>query len=181
MQRKYDLFTSPARNAHSLSEWQYEQRQRRLGRNDLPDLLAEMWEEGSLDDPEDLAEAVSDAWTSADLPLRALARHEWVGLFRELGYTVDGRRRPELRPTTPLTLFRAATRYDLRTPGLSWTPDLNLARFFQQYNTRYMRQPLLLLRTRAEPHHFLARFHEARSEDEYLITVSNRNVDVLPE
>lgn len=94
----------------SLSEWRYEQRQRRLGRNELPDLLAEMWEEGSLDDLDDLAEAVGDAWTSADLPLLALPRHDWVGFFRVLGYTVDGRRNPEMRPTAPLTLFRAATR-----------------------------------------------------------------------
>lgn len=171
----------PAPSAdQSLSEWRYEQRQRRLGRNELPGLLAEMWEEGHLEDLDDLAEAVGDAWTSADLPLLALPRHDWVGFFRLLGYTVDGQRDSEMRPTTPLTLYRAATRFDLRTPGLSWTPDLERARFFQQYNTRYTTQPLLLLRTQAEPRHFLAYFDAARKEDEYLVAVSHRNVDMLP-
>lgn len=162
-----------------FSDWQDEQRRRQLGRNDLPGLLEEMWEDGQLEDLDDLAEAVADAWTSADLPLLTLTRHDWVGFFRLLDYTVDGRRDAAMRPASTMTLYRAATRFDLRNPGLSWTPDPDRARFFQRYNSRYERQPLLLLRVQAEPRHFLARFHEARQENEYLVSVSNRHVDVV--
>jgi hypothetical protein len=158
------------------STWERLQYERRLGRNDLPALLDELADSGDLDDLDELAYALEDAWTMADLPTIALPRRRWVELFRRVGFLVDARRDESARPTERMKLYRAATAHDRRTPGLAWSASLDQARFFVEYNRRYLPRPIILFTATVAPYQMLARFHESRSEDEYIVNVSNRSI-----
>ncbi|WP_353111556.1 hypothetical protein [Microbacterium sp.] len=161
------------------SAWEHEKYERMLGRNETPALLAELVDDGRLDDLDDLAIAIEEAWTMADLPLLALPRRRWIELFERVGFLSDSVRSEALKPRMPLTLYRAATAHDRRTPGLAWSPDLDKAIFFQQYNSRYTPYPLFLFAATVEPHQMLAYFHQSRGEDEYIVNISNRSIRQL--
>lgn len=159
--------------------WEREKYERMVARNDFPALLDELADDISAEGLDELAIALEEAWTMADLPLLALPRRRWIELFQHVGFLADSVRHEASRPRTPLTLFRAATAHDRRTPGLSWSPDIEKARFFQDYNRRFTPYPLFLFSAEVEPHQMLARFHQSRGEDEYLVNLSNRSMRQL--
>lgn len=98
----------------------------RMGRNDLPGILADVWADLSIDD---LAEAVGQAWTGAEWPEQHITGDGWYVLFDTVGYLVDHQQRdrdedlPEI-----VTLYRGAI--PDRRAGMSWTSDLDTARWF---------------------------------------------------
>ncbi len=66
---------------------------------------------------------VGSVWSMAEYPDRVLTRAQWLELFGEAGYRVDGE--PADRPTEPLTLYRGAVLG--RRLDWSWTADYGVA------------------------------------------------------
>ncbi|MBN9177150.1 MAG: hypothetical protein J0I43_07255 [Microbacterium sp.] len=129
---------------------------------------------------DELAIAIENAWTMADMPLLSLDRRHWIELFQRVGFLSDSLRSEALKPRMPLILYRAATAHDRRTPGLAWSPNIEQARIFQEYYRRYTPHPLFLFEATVEPHQVLAYFHQTRGEDEYIVNIGNRSIRQLP-
>ena len=96
----------------------------RLGRNDLPDVLMLHWHDL---EPEELAYAISDAWSAAEYPEQYHRTTDWKMLMRHVGYTVDGV--PADRPSRPLRLWRGATLEGSR--GMAWSTSRETAEWFR--------------------------------------------------
>lgn len=97
----------------------------RIGRNSTPWLLVMLHVAGLLA-PETLSYAVPDAWNLADSPLNVVSRNDWLVLFGEAGFTVDGVRSE--RPAESVRLYRGCRPEHRRR--WSWTPDPILAHWF---------------------------------------------------
>lgn len=139
----------------------------RLGRNEAPALLSDLYDAGSLD----LAGhpgMVAVAWSLAEHPEGSLEQFVWDELFRVAGYTYDGQ--PAEPPTDPVTVYRGCTPNGWE--GMSWTADLAVAREFAGGRLRG-RAAGHVYAMCATPDQLLAYVHEiARSESEYVIDTS---------
>lgn len=131
-----------------------EEGRRPLPPAELPRLFADRHRTGvSLDV---LALILSVSWAKGagrdGWPLQALPRAEWVRMFREVGYLYGGTRAPEMRPSTPRTLYRGAV--PEYRDGLAWTTAPSDARF---YGARYDGGAANVYAIDAEPDWMLAR------------------------
>ncbi len=93
----------------------------RVGRNDLPAILAEVaW---AMDDDQ-LAAAIRDAWVSAENPENCLDRDEWLSMFDQIGYRHNLKRAV---PPPEVVLYRGGGIPD----RMAWTADRELAEWFR--------------------------------------------------
>ena len=89
-----------------------------VGRNKGAALLFDWYATGALTDA-DLPSVVADVWNGAEEPSKLLGVAQWVRFFRLAAYPP---------PTQPLTVYRGTTAGGRR--GMSWTTDLEQARWF---------------------------------------------------
>jgi hypothetical protein len=142
-----------------------------LGRVHGPYLLA-LWLNYGLLTTEQLREHLLHVWRAAELPGRALTRHEWATIFARAGFLSDTGRPA---PTAAVELWRAQSG---RWPGFSWTEDRNVALWFQmfrhrRYGTR-VPPPRLL-------HGFVApRYVLALIDDEREVIVHPKYIKLVP-
>jgi hypothetical protein len=95
-----------------------------LGRDDEPALLAEWWETGRIH-ADELGPLLLGVWSGAEWPLALVGERRWVAMFKAaVGLP---------RPTDPLVIYRGAWR--VRARGMSWTLDLERARWFARRET----------------------------------------------
>ncbi|WP_431959899.1 hypothetical protein [Mycobacterium sp. smrl_JER01] len=97
-----------------------------LGRNEGPALLYDLYPQSI--DVADHPEVVTEVWCMAEFPASLLDPDDWVSLFEEVGYTEDGK--PAPRPRNPVTVYRGCS--PERRFGMSWTTDIERARWFAQ-------------------------------------------------
>lgn len=145
----------------ALTTW--DQVSARAGRNDLPHLLVTHLHRLPLDE---IRRAVTEAWRMAEFPEDHLGTDVWTGLFDGCEYMVDGE--PAMRTDLPdvLTLYRGAL--PARKRGLSWTADLDQARWFANRFTGN----LPVYRIEVFRSYVLARI-TTRSEDEYIVDTTD--------
>lgn len=113
----------------------------RLGRNELPVTLAmAVFVENTLTDKSEIAEAISESWTAAEWPAKALTTTIWSMLYgKVLGedeYLHDGivKSREELPES--ITLYRGCA--DVAKVGMSWTSERKTAEWFmKRFQTRF--------------------------------------------
>jgi hypothetical protein len=127
-----------------------------IARNDLPDRLVSWWANGRLT-IEQLPEALTDAWTSAEWPGRMLHKRDWLEMFHCAGFISDTGR---TKSTEPMELFRAQVG---RIYGMSWTEDRELAEWFHIRNARTFDRDAVVLRGIVEPDGILAIFEDQRA------------------
>ena len=77
-----------------------------------------------------VSRALLDKWMNHRFPLDVHPAAWWVERFRALGYSSNGVVSEKLRPADGLVLCRGAV--ESARHGLSWTPDLALARWFAE-------------------------------------------------
>ncbi|MFD6056834.1 hypothetical protein [Rhodococcus wratislaviensis] len=81
-------------------------------------------------DKDAVAQQLLNMWMNAEYPLDTRPREWWVTAFTRLGYSSDGRVGEKLRPADGLVLCRGAV--ESARDGLSWTPNIELARWFAE-------------------------------------------------
>lgn len=139
----------------------YFQTAARVGRNNEPALLHDLYWSKLI--PDGLLPAVvSSAWTAAEYPRRLLSASMWVHLFREAGFTVDGK--PAAAPSEPWTLYRGAT---TKHKCMAWTTSLEIAETFAYGGLRGRRRGRVYTAT-VQPEHVLAVIGE-REEHEVVV------------
>jgi hypothetical protein len=106
----------------------------RAGRNACPRLIYQ-WDTEGLLGVEQLRKLLPDAWTGPEFPARALPHWYWVDLFRRAGFISDTL--IEIREVT--TIYRGAVRRWRK--GMSWTVDLDKARWFAERNAHFFHKP----------------------------------------
>lgn len=95
------------------------------GRNEAPRRLF-MIEHGLSED--DLRRVILDVWQMAEWPVPCIGERAWLRMFRRTGYISEsGKPRPET-----CTVAWRGTRLTSRGRGMSWTNDLEQARWFAQ-------------------------------------------------
>ena len=94
------------------------------GRNAGPVMLHEAWSSGRLA-RDDLRRVVTSVWQGAEWPTAHLGVAAWVALFRECGFVSDDSRSA---PVEPLEAYRGTSWG--RRRGMSWTTNLEVARWF---------------------------------------------------
>jgi hypothetical protein len=136
-----------------------------LGRNDLPAHLYDSYFDGSLSVP--LADALRDAWVSAEYPEQLVDRFMWIGWLQETGFIGE--------PVTKksLTLYRASD--EDSKDNLAWTSNLEVAEWFQARNVRLGRESTIWV-ARVPRSCILAHFPDDRNEDEYLVNAEMLNI-----
>lgn len=146
----------------------------RVGRNDSPAFLFDLWSGGHLSHlPDVTAVGIEDAWTSAEYPTKAFDPMSlWVQMFEEVGYLVGCRRAESQRPTEPVRLYRGAPPEG--KAGMSWTSSRTVAEQFAAGGLRGRPQGTVWTAL-VDPARLLAHFPGSRDEDEYVI-----NPDGLP-
>ncbi|WP_131705513.1 hypothetical protein [Mycolicibacterium obuense] len=97
-----------------------------VGRNEGPALLYDLYP-GAIDIAEHSGVA-AEVWSMAEFPSNLIDPDDWVALFEEAGYTVDGV--PAPRPTAPVNVYRGC--HPERRFGMSWTTDIDRARWFAE-------------------------------------------------
>jgi hypothetical protein len=110
-----------------------------------------------------LARTLGDVWSAAEYPEESLGRAEWVGLFRQAGFTVDGERSE--RPAAPVRLYRGAPKS--RRRRMSWTSEETIAERFAIGGLRG-REPGMVWVVDAPPEAILA-VVDGRHEGEHLL------------
>lgn len=123
---------------------------------------------------------VADVWSKAGFPESLFDMPEtWRDLFEVAGYTLDGR--PAPRQSQPVTVYRGCSAE--RRFGMSWTTDLDGARWFANRDLRKGAGRLYVFD--AAPASMLAFIHESgRREAEYVIDpyyLSDNTVSELEE
>lgn len=138
----------------------------RIGRNDGPALLFDLYLSRTLDlSRPDMAGVVADIWSSAEYPLRALSAADWVYFFQRNGYSHDGHAAD--RPAKPVVLYRGCAR--AARFGMSWTSDVEMARRFA-YGGLRGREPGQVYTATVAPEHLLAYIGDrSRGESEYVV------------
>ncbi|WP_156685600.1 hypothetical protein [Mycobacterium sp. Marseille-P9652] len=141
--------------------------------NEQPLLLSRLWE---ILPNEQRPIAIAYAWTGSDPPEQCLPTHEWLAMFRAVGYIEDSfvSWPPSWPPPPPdfkLTLWRGG----VKRTGMSWTVDRDRAVWFQR--RRYDRpdwKPGKLWTVTVGASQLLAHFHVLRpGEDEYVVDPAN--------
>jgi hypothetical protein len=140
----------------------------RVGRNNEPALLHDLYYGGSLDLQRNPG-LVADAWSSAEFPTKNLEPRTWEELFDSAGYTHDGQRAS--RPTEPITLYRGC--HHERRFGPSWTCNFNTALWFANRDLGDGRGNVYV--HHAQPRELLAYIgpEVGRGEDEYVLNPSH--------
>jgi len=139
------------------------------GRNELPVILMDAFNEGEFhDDLDQLAIAIEDAWTGCEWPARALDLFEWGAMFEAVGYLENTTRSP--RPSSVPVLYRAQAGREVS--GMSWTDDLDQARWFHNRNKEFGFDSRLLRIEGLNPRALYAHFHDpvnSRGEHEWVV------------
>jgi len=97
----------------------------RADRNDGPLILWRWWESGGRRDVGGLRRVIAGVWMMAEWPTSALGVALWVEMFRAAGFVSDT---GEPKPALPWTVYRGTVWG--RRRGMSWTTDLERARWF---------------------------------------------------
>jgi hypothetical protein len=116
--------------------------------------------------PDQQRRLLEDTWTVCDGNLWHY-RRDVVAMFKDVGYCGDAP-----RPDKPTTLYRG-TAHSRWSRGVSWTGDINVARFFAD-GGRFGPQGGFVYTVVAPPDVILGRFND-REEDEYVL-----DIDLLP-
>jgi hypothetical protein len=90
----------------------------RAGRNNGPALLHDCYFGNRMSRAE-MAAVLAEVWSAAEYPSHLMPVRDWVALFREANYE---------KPEHSMTLYRGTT--SGRRRGMSWTTDLEKARWF---------------------------------------------------
>lgn len=145
------------------------------GRNALPGLVYDLYEEGTFDGRDDLlAWALYEAFSSAEFPCRQVDVQDWERWFEQSGFTINGLKAD--RPSTIPTLYRASMNEEFGDPvhGLSWTDDLEKAKWFHARNQRLFvgEGQAYLLAVEPEPWMLLAQINgeSNRNEAEWVLS-----------
>lgn len=146
----------------------------RIGRNSGPQLISSLYRRGCLTDADVLAVGVEAAWTGAEFPMSYLTADEWSTLFEATGYLVDSRRRPDLLPDQPITLYRGAPVSGAF--GWSWTDSIETARWFANRPTH--RGTGRVWVAEVATHRLLANFAESRGESEHVVDATALPIEV---
>lgn len=135
-----------------------------LDRNERLALLWDLHHAGSLDIGR-YPSVVADVWSMAEFPESHFDLPQtWRDLFEEAGYTHDGQPAPQ--PCQPVTVYRGC--HHERRFGMSWTTDLDQARWFA--NREFRKGAGQVYVFDAPPVSLLAFIHESnRGEAEYVI------------
>lgn len=156
----------------------------RLGRNDMPAALVDAVAADSLPRAE-IAKGLEAAWTMCEWPLQAADREVWLQMFGmvltdwDMEYLDEDRIRlvtddlPEY-----LTLYRGCVVG--REAGMSWTTDLDKARWFASRFGSHFGEPRVVT-TDVPREWIIARFHRSRSENEYVIDPEDLFSDAIEE
>jgi hypothetical protein len=149
----------------------------RLGRNELPAALFDAYYGGAFGDTveglRELGKAVEDAWTGAEFPLLCVPLEIWANWFQSVGVIIDD---GSPVPTESFQVYRAAARK--HKLGLSWTDDLDRAKWFLNRNENVFGFRSGLYTAIAHPEDVLARFTRARGESEWVLDA--RRLDIRP-
>jgi hypothetical protein len=153
----------------------------RVGRNESPALILDLWQSGVLEQVHLLPFGINDAWCSSERPLSQLDWPLWLGLLEDAGIVkgatwLDAGRVRKVRHKRPLRLYRGAPA-DWRL-GPSWTSSLSVAETFATGRLRG-RHLGTVWTAEVEPSRLLARI-TGRDEDEYLIDTEGLEVSELP-
>ncbi len=135
------------------------------GRNAYPRLLLSWLTAGQLS-LAGLRLVLVEAWTIPEWPASHLTARVWVSIFREAGFVSDP---PDLRPPSePLTVYRGATFG--RRRGMSWTLDLDRARWFASRSSLLTGRPVgMVFRSSIPPESVLAIMTGGRREAEVVV------------
>lgn len=133
----------------------------RVGRNNQPALLFDLWWRKLLGGI--LGIAARDAWCAAEYPADYVEPDAWFLIFGQAGYTVDGI--SAILPDSPLTLYRGAP--EGHRCGMSWTSDVQTAERFAFGGLRG-RQAGNVWEATVEPSRLLACIND-RKESEYVV------------
>ena len=145
----------------------------RLGRNDMPYALAmAAFVDGTLTDPAEVAQGVTDAWTMAEWPAQSLDFDIWWNLFdlatEDPGtYLHDDAVRDKSELPDQVTLYRGAIadhKY-----GMSWTDDLARASWFAHRFDGVGGNVGTVYQVTVDAEVVLARFEERRGEAEWVL------------
>jgi hypothetical protein len=147
----------------------------RAGRADYPALLAHaVFTHGTLTEPEDIAAAIERAWTMPEWPARALDADVWLMLWQmacagadDDAYLHEGVVTPRAELPDTLTLYRGAA--EGHEFGMSWTADIDRARWFAKRFSGHVGGTHSLWKAEVPRDLILARFHESRGEDEWVV------------
>lgn len=133
------------------------------GRNAGPGLLYHAWMSHVIL-PGTVTAMICHVWSGVEYPQDWLRRVDWMDLFAEAGFTVDGRSAE--RPTEPVKLWRGCVPSLRRR--MSWTSDREMA---EKYATGMLRgRPRgVVHETVAPPNALLCVNHISRQESEYVI------------
>jgi hypothetical protein len=147
-----------------------------VGRNNMPDLLYTLNERRLLTKPA-ARRCATLAWSSCEHPDAACMGdiewpetvEWWEQLFWWVGYTIDGYKSDP--PSQPLKLFRGACRQF--RDGMSWTDQIETARWFADRTTRlHPGSPGAVWTSTFRPDQLLAYVNESsRGESEYVVVV----------
>jgi len=146
----------------------------RLGRNDMPAALIHAVSDEFITDPSEIAKGIRDAWTMAEWPTQAADDELWMAMFdAALGpdeYLREAAPAPVAELPEVVTLWRGAT--EEHALGMSWTDDRERALWFATRFSR-MRGSSAGDLYQADIHRgvVLARFHESRGENEWVIDI----------
>jgi len=145
--------------SHAVHTWDELLRLTKIlpGRNELPALLFDLW--GGwwfADNPDALAPAIEDAWSSSELPLNAAADDEWLELFEEAGFINHTVSDETARPREAMTLYRGAT--PATAARMSWTDRLETAQWFAGRFGGVLGRKVWT--AHVEPSRLLAHFHD---------------------
>lgn len=150
----------------------------RMGRNNKPHALVyAVVVNEVLTDPEEVAKGFEDAWTACEWPGRAASADLWLGVLGnaldiETEYLLESEVRPKSELPESVTLYRGAPEDAAR--GMSWTDNLERAQWFASRFPGYLDGNVYTVE--ATPDMVLARFHESRGENEWVL-----DPDFLPE
>ena len=104
------------------------------GRNAGPVMLHEAWSSGRLA-RDDLRRVITSVWQDAEWPGAHLGVGAWISLFRECGFVSDD---DQPAPMAPLEAYRGTSWG--RRRGMSWTTNLEVARWFAGRYTSHGRE-----------------------------------------
>lgn len=138
----------------------FEEVEKRVGHERAAHVLLKAAQAGAFS-TNDLAAALTSAWTGDGKVSSMLSLESWRFLFTKAGYAQDGVHAE--RPTKPMRLYRGATVEGKH--GMSWTSDLDTARFFTIPTDG---DEGTIWTATFEPEHLLAHI-TARDEHEYVV------------
>lgn len=137
----------------------------RVGKNNGPALLCDLFQEGCLH-AEAATAHVGSVWSMAEYPNQYLDTEDWRDLFDLAGFTIDGRL--AARPTEPVRLYRGSV--PERRTDWSWSTSREVAEKYAAggFGGIYGR-PAGVLWTALVPPEWLLAENTRRDEAEYVV------------